>query len=61
MDDMAGAASCTEQDLTQFLTFAPNFHPQIHGNRVLQLERKLLNVIFSCLLQERAKDYLCQS
>ena len=27
MDDVAGAASCTKQDLAQFLTFALNFHP----------------------------------
>ena len=29
MDDVAGAASCTEDDLTQFLTFASNYHPQL--------------------------------
>ena len=29
MDDLAGAASCSEQDLTQFLTFASNFHPKL--------------------------------
>ena len=33
------------------------FVPQIHGNQVQQLERKFLNVEFSCLLQEKAKDY----
>ena len=30
----------------------------VHGNLVLQLERKFLNIKFSCLLQETAKDYL---
>ena len=29
MDDVAGAASCTEKDLTQFLRFASNFHPKL--------------------------------
>ena len=29
MDDVTGAASCTEQDLTQFLTCASNFHPKL--------------------------------
>ena len=29
MDDVAGAASCTEQDLTHFLTFASNFQPKL--------------------------------
>ena len=29
MDDVAGAASCTEDDLTQFLTFASNYHPKL--------------------------------
>ena len=27
--DVAGAASCTEQELMQFLTFASNFHPKL--------------------------------
>ena len=30
---------------------------QIYGNQVLQLERKFLNVKFSCLLQEIAKYF----
>ena len=29
MDNVAGAASCSEQDLTQYLTFASNFHPKL--------------------------------
>ena len=29
MDDVAGAASCTEDDLIQFLTFASNYHPKL--------------------------------
>ena len=29
MDDVAGAASCTEDDLKQFLTFASNYHPKL--------------------------------
>ena len=29
MGDVAGAASCTEQELRQFLTFASNFHPKL--------------------------------
>ena len=29
MGDVAGAASCTEDDLTQFLTFASNYHPKL--------------------------------
>ena len=33
MDDVAGAASCSEEDLSQFLEFASSFHPilNIHG------------------------------
>ena len=33
---------------------------KIHGNQVLQLERKFLKVNFRVLL-ETAKDYLCQT
>ena len=29
MDDVAGAASCTEDDLTWFLTFASRYHPKL--------------------------------
>ena len=29
MDDVVGAASCTEDDLTQFLTFASSYHPKL--------------------------------
>ena len=29
MDDVAGAASCTEDDLKQFLTFASSYHPKL--------------------------------
>ena len=29
MDDVAGAASCTEDDLTWFLTFASSYHPKL--------------------------------
>ena len=29
MDDVAGAASCTEDDLTRFLTFASSYHPKL--------------------------------
>jgi len=29
MDDVAGAASCTEDDLTKFLTFASSYHPKL--------------------------------
>ena len=35
------------------------FVPKIHGNQVLKQKRKLLKVNF-CVLQETAKDYLCQ-
>ena len=29
MDDVAGAASCTEDDLTRFLTFVSSYHPKL--------------------------------
>ena len=29
MDDVAGAASCSEEDLRQFLEFASSFHPSL--------------------------------
>ena len=29
MDDVAGAASCSEEDLRQFLEFASSFHPNL--------------------------------
>ena len=29
MDDVAGAASCTEDDLSRFLTFASSYHPKL--------------------------------
>ena len=29
MDDVAGAASCTEDDLTRFLTFTSSYHPKL--------------------------------
>ena len=29
MDDVAGAASCSEEDLCQFLEFVSSFHPNI--------------------------------
>ena len=28
-DDVAGAASCTEDDFTRFLTFASSYHPKL--------------------------------
>ena len=37
------------------------YNTLLHGNQVLQLERKFLKVKFSCLLQETAIDHLCQS
>ena len=29
MDDVAGAASCSEEDLREFLEFASSFHPNL--------------------------------
>ena len=34
------------------------YHAKIRGNQVLQLERKLLNVNFACLLQETARLFV---
>ena len=37
MDDVAGAASCTEQELRQFLTFASNFHLKLEYTSMVYL------------------------
>lgn len=38
MDDVAGAASCTEQELGQFLTFAFNFHLKLEYTCMVYLQ-----------------------
>ena len=41
MDDVAGAASCTEDDFKQFLTFASNYHPKLETHSQSPLSAKL--------------------
>ena len=35
MDDVAGAASCMEDDLTRFLTYASSYHPKLGQSLLL--------------------------
>lgn len=57
MDDVAGAVSRTEDDLTQFLTFALNYHAKLEYTRSLLCDTPILgyelNTLVMTVLQHR--------